>query len=240
MKSLHTTSLISLTGAFAFAGAASASVVFTEDFESGTTQWAQGFGTYGTSDNYSGSSHGQIPGGGSTYGNLIASAGSAVDGGPITTQSIDLAGLLTSGELSAVASGTATWAFGAWLASYTADDETTLLTIEWFDAAGGAGTSLGTQTLADGSVSTGVLQSIDGGNPPSAGTTWTPKNWSEYAVTGSVPTGAASFEITYQGQGGVNNNDGYADNLTLTVVPEPTVTLLGGLGAMLLLRRRRP
>ncbi|MFT6499627.1 MAG: hypothetical protein ACJAT6_001764, partial [Akkermansiaceae bacterium] len=88
---------------------------------------------------------------------------------------------LTEKESTALGEGNAFWSFEAWLASYTANEEYTLFTAEWFDGADGAGTSLGTTTFADGSSDLGVVESIEGFDPSSSSTLWTIKNWSRYA-----------------------------------------------------------
>lgn len=202
-------SLALLAGAMIFSGEANASTAFSEDYESGAAQWASAWGTYTTSQDFSGSSHGQIPGGGSLYGHLVGASN------PTVSNPVDLSSVLTGSELTAVANGNAEWNFDAWLAGYT-DGDYAFFQIEWFDAVGGTGTSLGVEMLADGSTNTGVTESIVGNNPPNIGT-WTTINWSHYVQSGSVPAGAVSFVITHNGAGG-NGNDAYAELVQLDII----------------------
>ena len=229
-----------------FAGNVGASTVFTEGFEGDTSQWANSFGTYGTGSNWSGSDHGQIPSGGATYANLISGQGSGVDGGAIATTAFDLSGLLSASELSAVAAGTATWGFNSWLAGY--QDEYTSFDIEWFDGAGGTGSSLGAQELVPGETAINAVSVINGATLEAGSANWNSLNWSNYETTGTVAAGAVSFVITYNGNdltgaqnAGQGTNDGYSDNLNLTIttVPEPSSAALLGLGGLALILRRR-
>ena len=47
------------------------------------------------------------------------------------------------------------------------------------------------------------------------------------------------FNIFYIQFGGSGGNNGYLNAMEITVIPEPTATSLGGLGMLVLLRRRR-
>lgn len=212
---MKSSTLAILSGAFAFAGTVSATTLFTEDFESGTAKWdpAASWGTYTTAQNFSGSNHAQIPGGGGLYGNLIGSAGF-----PFTLP-VNLTGL-TAPEMDALANGTATWNLDAWLSSWTGDGDYTILSIEWFDAPDGGGESLALETLVDGSIDLGVTESIDGDLPPGPATAWTKVNWSHYILSGNVPLGAMSFQIIYGGDGD-NGNDAYVELLQLDLLPPP-------------------
>ena len=228
-----------------FAGSAGASTVFTEGFEGAdaSAQWTNAFSTYNSGSNWSGSDHGQMPSGGAKYGNLI---NGSVNGGPRLTIAFDMAGLLTGSELSAVAAGTATWNFNSWLAGY--QDEFTSFDIEWFDGAGGTGSSLGVQQLVTGETAANAVSVINGSTLEAGTANWNSLNWSNYETSGTVATGAASFIISYNGEdltGGKNvgqsTNDAYSDNLNLTItaVPEPSSAALLGLGGLALILRRR-
>ena len=218
----HSASRAILAGSLVFAGSLDAAALFTEDFEGDSSKWNDGavWGVYNTSEDFSGSDHSQIPGGGDTYANLIEATGASINGGPATA-TINLTDL-TEKESTALSEGNAFWSFEAWLASYTANEEYTLFTAEWFDGADGAGTSLGTTTFADGSSDLGVVESIEGFDPSSSSTLWTIKNWSRYAQTGSIPAGAASLVLSYAGTGGGNRNDGYADLIKLDLITDLT------------------
>lgn len=216
-----------LAGTLAFAGSVAATPLFTEDFEGDASKWNEGavWGIYNSSDDYSDSDHFQIPDGGSFYGNLIVATGASLDGGPATA-TINITGL-TPEEDTALAAGNAFWSFDVWLASWTGNDEYTVFTAEWFDGSDGTGNSLGTSTLADGGSTNGVTRSIQGFDPPSADTPWSVKNWSNYLTSGNIPAGAASLVLSYEGIGGGNNNDAYADLIKLDLT---TVNILAYAG----------
>ena len=62
------------------------------------------------------------------------------------------------------------------------------------------------------------------------------------AITGLTGVNALKFHIMDPGPGGIsnfNNNSIYSEIAAYAAVPEPTATLLGGLGLLSLLRRRR-
>ncbi|MCF7676406.1 MAG: PEP-CTERM sorting domain-containing protein [Akkermansiaceae bacterium] len=65
--------------------------------------------------------------------------------------------------------------------------------------------------------------------------------WTQYGFT-FTPDTAATATITLGNvyDGGTGDNDGvFLDNVSVTAIPEPTTALLGGLGLLALLRRRR-
>lgn len=229
LNKLTKTSAI-LAGSMMFAGSAGAATTFTENFESGSAfggGTGGAFGTYTTGQNFSGDPHSNVTSGGGLYGHLIGVANPAV------SDAVDL----SAGDVTAAAAGTATYSFSAWLASYTSDTEAPQFSVEFFDATGGGGSSLGTVVLANGKSITG---SSDAATPGGA---WNDKNWSLYTANGSVPTNTQSFRITYSSvtdvAGTAGGNDAYADNVEFTVVPEPSSTALLGLGGLALILRRR-
>jgi len=169
-SSHHSTTRAILAGSLVFAGALDATTLFTEDFEGDTSKWDDEavWGAYNTAEDFSGSDHSQIPGGGNTYANLIQGTGASINGGPATA-TINVTGL-TEEESTALGEGKAFWSFEAWLASYTANEEYTVFSAEWFDGPDGSGNSLGTSTFADGSSDVGVTQSVEGFEPPSSTT----------------------------------------------------------------------
>ena len=50
---------------------------------------------------------------------------------------------------------------------------------------------------------------------------------------------SGTFDILFNDIGSQTNGSNYMDNIGVAVVPEPSTALLGGLSALLLLRRRR-
>jgi len=81
-------------------------------------------------------------------------------------------------------------------------------------------------------------------NPPTINGGWV--TWTQTYTTNAAPTGSGQqlrIELVNQGIGtdGLSNAQMIADNLILTAVaiPEPSAALLGGLGILALLRRRR-
>jgi hypothetical protein len=98
-------------------------------------------------------------------------------------------------------------------------------------------------------ATTGALSNAQGGNTPGNNETMTitvtPTTWSyslngQTATTGTFATAfdtSRSYRFAAHAQ---NVNQQYISNITLTAIPEPNVAaLLGGLGTILLLRRRR-
>ncbi|MFC4991546.1 PEP-CTERM sorting domain-containing protein [Rubritalea tangerina] len=216
-----------LAGGLMFAGAANAATLFTEDFEGDSSKWQSSWGTYNSSDNFSGDAHSSVTDGLTKYGNLIGGAGATTNAAPVVSTTV----VLEAGEIAAAALGNANYDFSGWLASYTGNAEVTQISVEFFSDTG-ATNSLGTVLLADGNV--------EGTSTTPAGA-WNNKNWSNYTASGQLATGTQSFQITYGTSGG---NDAYADNLSFSVstsvaVPEPSSTLLLGLGGVAMILRRR-
>ena len=78
--------------------------------------------------------------------------------------------------------------------------------------------------------------------PATVGNGWV--TWSLTYTTGAAPVGLGQdlrIDIVNQGTGtaGITNAQMIVDNLKLTAIPEPSTALLGGLGMLALLRRRR-
>ena len=210
-----------LAGGLMFAGSVNAATIFTEDFESatGTGSGAAGafgggtggsFGAYATNQNYSADLH----------------TTSVIDGGSFYGHTIGVTNPVTSDAVALIA-GDVNYEFSGYLASYTPQSDHTIINVEFFSDAAGT-TSLGTTLLASGDV--------EGSSTTPSGS-WRADNWSLYTASGTVPVDTSSFRVIFGGPG----NDTYADNLRFTVsaVPEPTSSVLFGLGFLGFFARRR-
>ena len=134
--------------------------------------------------------------------------GSLTDTPVIVEQSIDVTGL--DGQQ---------YEFGAYIAGWSASDDSAILELE-FDNAGVVATFDGTTGGADGQIGT----------------------WDRFAAGGNFPAGATTATVRIlQATLTANGNDNYVDLVSLRVVPEPTsIALLGvGVCATAALRRRK-
>ncbi len=103
-------------------------------------------------------------------------------------------------------------------------------------------------TNVDSFLGVGTANSADEGNFATSanfsieldttGAAWTAE-WFINAGTVRTETYGTNPTIGYVGFGRENGNTSAIDNFSLTVVPEPSSALLGGLGLIALLRRRR-
>lgn len=65
-------------------------------------------------------------------------------------------------------------------------------------------------------------------------------DWTEFSQNGIVPVGARQVEIELDSRrSAFNSSDGFIDNVSFQLVPEPSTTILGGLASLFLLRRNR-
>lgn len=100
---------------------------------------------------------------------------------------------------------------------------------------------VGMITVGGAEVATGLLvQKI--GNTFSFWTSLdTGASWTQQGADLIDPLASISWEATHLfiKPGGGNQYSGYADDFKVVAVPEPSATLLGGLGMLALLRRRR-
>jgi hypothetical protein len=118
-----------------------------------------------------------------------------------------------------IASGTARFDLGAFMSSYLNDTDVGNVHVEFFDA---GSASLGTAVLLD--------------SDPGPDNVWNPNS-----LSGAVPIGSANVRLSLFGTrtAGGPGPDGYIDNVTFSVVPEPSaVGLASGLFAFVMLRRR--
>ena len=118
-----------------------------------------------------------------------------------------------------IATGTARFDLSAFMGSYLNDTDFGNVHLEFFNA---GSASLGTAVLVDSDPG------ID-------------NVWNLNSLSGAVPIGTANVRLSLFGirTAGGAGPDGYIDNVTFSVVPEPSaVGLAGGLFAFVMLRRR--
>ena len=161
------------------------------------------------------------------------------------SQTVNLSSVLDSGTLAAIALGNGTFSFSSWMSGWSGDNNIVATRLRFFSGTSGSGTNLGTFTL-DRGVTTNQITTADilvnPGGPNNATSTTDPDFWALYEVINTVPTGAVSITVDFvagTGHIGGGANDWYADHVVVDIIPEPTTALLGSLGALALLRRRR-
>ena len=254
-----------LAGAFVFAGQAQAANVIVNssfDNDSGTpitttngTRTISGWGsihlynhTYNGTDGPKLGSVGTFP----AYGvndDIVFTEGSGLSGTykglGAPSQTVNLTTALSAATMTAIANGYGQFSFSSWMSGYNADANIVATRLRFYDTTNGTGTLLGTFTL-DRGVTTNQTTTADkiltpgGANNATSmtDTDW----WALYELQTSVPTSAQSIIVDFvAGTGHVNSgaNDWYADHVVVDIIPEPSAALLGGLGALGLLRRRR-
>jgi len=118
--------------------------------------------------------------------------------------------------------GLVSYDLSAWLGGFSSHDDNAVLTVNFRNASNGilSTSTLGPVLAADRSNATGLLLR---------------------STTGPVPVNTTNALVTLQMTRLIGtSNDGYADNLSLAIVPEPaTGLMLAGGGFLLLMRRRR-
>ncbi|MBN8456477.1 MAG: hypothetical protein J0M04_01335 [Verrucomicrobia bacterium] len=254
-----------LAGAFAFAGQAqAANVVVNSSFDNDSgnpitttngTRTISGWGsihlynhTYNGTEGPKLGSVGTFP----AYGlndDIVFTEGSGLSGTykgvGSASQTVNLATALSAPTMTAIANGYGQFSFSSWMSGWSGDGNTVATRLRFFDATNGTGTLLGTFTL-DRGVTTNQVNTADKivnpGGANNATSMTDPDWWALYESQNTVPTSAQSIIVDFvAGTGHVNSggNDWYADHVVVDIVPESSVALLGGLGALGLLRRRR-
>jgi hypothetical protein len=165
-------------------------------------------------------------------------------------QTVDLSTALTAPLLTEVANGGAAFSFSAWMAGYTGDAATADIVatrLQFFSSTDGTGTALQTILLDRGALTNQITTADKLINPGGANNTASESDtdyWALYEFTGFVPATALSLTVDFvaspsQTINGGTYRDWYADQVVVDIVPEPSAALLGGIGMLALLRRRR-
>jgi hypothetical protein len=187
-------------------------------------QWADADGdnddnfAYPYSSNYSGI---PAPAGAGDW-HFTGGFGTA-EGQTLLTQSIDL----SSGAVgTAIAGGSASYQLSGFFSSYLLQGEASIVRANFLD---GTGASLGVDEIG-GPEFLSTVPVTDGR-----------VDWGMAMTTGRIPAGTASVDLEIVASGAAANFDGYLDNVSLMVVPEPfgaATWAIGLLGCSALLRRR--
>ena len=203
---------------------ASAATVFSETFEAGTN--AFGLPTYGYSENYT-LANTLTPSSGSRYahGGNPAGANGITFAVSFSAPELSLAGLGYSNA--SIDSGTLTLSLAGQFSTYQSQNDFAVVSVQFLD---GVGANLGTAVEIGGS---GLVSGLAGGTGS--------RGWANASQDAAVPTGARSMVIS------VSENktpqgayiDGYVDNVTVAIIPEPSSLLLGFATALPLFMRRR-
>ena len=145
-----------------------------------------------------------------------------IPSGAIVEQSITLSDFASSGNIDA---GNVVFDFSAQIAGYQNGGDTAILELVFLDAA---------------SSQVGSTVTLDGTTGGADGITNT---WDPFSSAGTVPANAqtARVQILQTTAGASNGNDNYVDlvALDITTIPEPSTLVLGSLGLLGFLRRRR-
>lgn len=206
------------------APSAGAATVFLETFEGGSNIFS--LPTYNYSANYT------LANSLATPGTKYAHGGNPAGGSEVifqTTFNGPTYNLATLGYDSiAIDSGAVTLSLAAQFSTYQGQNDYAVVTVRYLDSLNAA---VGTP-LAIGSSA--FVAALSGGTSARA--------WGETSLSEAIPFGARSFSVsiteakTPQGA----YIDGYVDNVSVSVVPEPSACLLGLAGAVgLLVRRQR-
>ena len=171
---------------------------------------------YNYAQNYDNRVGGFVPPGndGASGEDYYFNGGSDVDGSlEGIYQDIDVSGGATG---AAIAGGQATYNLSAYFSSYLTQGDFGNVSAEFFDA---GGSSLGSVAVSDDDTS----------------------QWTLAGANGPVPIDTASVRIASVGTALSGNADGYVDNVSFSIVPEPSSSLLVGFGfaAVAAVRRRK-
>ncbi|GAA5115520.1 hypothetical protein JIN84_20310 [Luteolibacter yonseiensis] len=207
-----------------FAPSAGAATVLLETFEGGTNVF--NLPTYNYTANYT------LANGLASPGFKYAHGGNPAGGNAVTFQTTfngptyNLATLGYDGI--AIDSGALTLSLAAQFSTYESQNDFAVVTVQYLDSLNAA---IGTPLAIGGPA---FVAALSGGTGS--------RGWGEASLSGIIPTGARSFSISIT-EGKTPQGayiDGYVDNVSVSVVPEPSACLLGLAGTVgLLVRRQR-
>lgn len=203
---------------------ADAATVLLETFEGGTNLFS--LPTYNYSANYT------LTNSLATPGTKYAHGGNPAAGNGITFQTTYNGPTYILANLgydsSTVDSGAVSLNLAAQFSTYQGQNDYAVVTVNYLDSLNAA---VGTP-LAIGSSA--FVTALSGGGGSRA--------WGETSLSGLIPSGARSFSVSITEAKTPQGNfiDGYVDNVSVSVIPEPSTCLLGLAGTVgLLVRRQR-
>lgn len=204
---------------------ADAATVFTENFEGGTN--AFGLPVYNYTANYT------LANGLTSPGTKYGHGGNPAGGDGVTFQKVFTGPILSLSTLGydnlAIDSGNYTLSLTAQFSTYQGQNDYAVVTVRFLDA---LGVGIGTSVDIGGSTFVSAL--------PGGGSS---RGWAEASQSGSIPVGARSLALTLTEaktpQGAYI--DGYVDNVSVAVIPEPSAWLLSlsGMTGWLVRRQRK-
>lgn len=215
--------------ALATTSLSSAATLISENFEGSGTANIFGMPTYAYTANYT-QANTQTPSPGLRY----AHGGEPAGGSGVNfTSSFAVPTLtLTSFGFSTaqIDSGNLSFNLAAQFSTYSTQNDYAVVSVQFRDA---TSTNIGSPVQIGSSALVAAL--------PSNGASTPLRGWTTDSLSGSVPVGTREVVVTMfqtkTPQG--TYTDGYVDNVSLTVVPEPSSMLLSLVGGMFLLRRRK-
>lgn len=145
------------------------------------------------------------------------------EGQVLLTQSIDVSG---GSAAALIGSGAAQYKLSGFFSSYREQGEASIVRATFLD---GMGASLGMSEVG-GPAFVASLPITNG-----------QVDWGMDEVLGAIPSGTVSVDVEVLAGGGSTNFDGYLDNVSFMVVPEPVgagALIMGAVGSAGLLRRR--
>jgi hypothetical protein len=218
-----------LAGSLTFMGSAQTVTLLNEGFEGVSNVFSAG--TYNYAQNYT-MPNLLTPGGGLTYmkgGNGINGAASTnlFSAGSLSL----LSGGITSGQID---SGSISYTLYSQFSTYLFQGDYATLRVQFLDA---GSSPIGSLFSVGGATFTAALGSGNNGTYTDA------RNWGADSLAGIVPTGARFAAVSIEAVKVPSGLaiDGYVDNvnISISVVPEPSVAGLVGLGGGLLTLARR-
>ena len=202
---------------------AGAAIVFTENFEGATNQF--GLPVYNYTSNYTLANTLASPG--LQYAHGGAPAGGAEVAFQVTFDGPVLSLSALGYNVGAVDSGTLSLNLAAQFSTYRSQNDYALFTAQFLD---GSGLAVGDAINVGGSA---FVVALPGGTAS--------RGWGSASESGVIPVGARSIALSLTQvktpQGAFT--DGYVDNLSVAVIPEPGTWMLCAVAAASCVTRRR-